>query len=60
MAANRAYLKGLGEEPSGIHKGRVKALSAKNDLVIDAAQEIAKKAKVVELEIEVQSHSWQS
>lgn len=53
MAANRAYLKGLGNDPSAIHKGEVKALSAKNPLVIHAARLIAKKAAFAELELQV-------
>lgn len=53
MAANRAYLKGVGEDPSAIHKGKVKALPAKNSLVIEAAQMIAQKATVAELELQV-------
>lgn len=54
MAANRAYLKGLGEDPSAIHKGEVKALDAKNPLVVQAAQQITQKATLVELELQVQ------
>ena len=53
MAANRAYLKGLGKQPAAIHKGDVEALPATNGLVLDAAREIAKKAKVAELELQV-------
>ena len=53
MAANRAYLKGLGEDPAAIHKGKVKALPATSSLVIEAAKEIAKKARVAELELQV-------
>ncbi|GMH33235.1 hypothetical protein BSKO_01069 [Bryopsis sp. KO-2023] len=53
-AANRAYLKGLGKDPSAIHQGELDFVPPWDDLTISAAVLVKKKAESAEAQLVVQ------
>lgn len=52
-AANSAYLKGLGKDPSAIHQGELKYVLPSDGLTITAARHVVQNAKVAEAYLQV-------